>query len=124
MKEIVTGLDLFNSFCKTHMARNNQDIHKIMSDEAYTIKFNAIYYLIENLKLVKVTNLSVLCLHSNSGVRDYMLLYKVGEYHLIIERMVIFGQIRTGSFQEKTIGIKSLNDLAEILNEAIDKIRL
>jgi len=83
------------AFKNTHYFSNGLDLDVVFDSGSQSVggawgdSYNLVYYLLENMRYD--SNFRVICLHSDGGLRDYLITYLWGDYSIIISREVYMG---------------------------------
>ena len=83
-------------YASTHYSRNGLDLDTIFtegsqSNGAWGDRYNLTYYLLEQMQQNNPELcFGAICLHSDGGIRDFLITYKWGDYTLLISREEYF----------------------------------
>lgn len=119
MNNKITPEIIRQAYSATHCFQNGNDLDETLkkghtnSENGYWLdRYSAIYYIIENLK---DTPFEVWCLASDGGIRDYLILYKWGNYSIVISQESYMDENNSSK-------IESIHQLCDWLNEHIEAI--
>jgi len=95
------------AFSNTHIHRNGIDMDLVFekgsqSNGYWCDVYHLVYYLIEAMSFDNNFPFHVNCIHSDGGIRDFMILYRWNNYNIVISREfhVVLNNMNFKSIQE------------------------
>lgn len=116
----ITIEDIRSAYENTHVFKNGIDMDAVFekgsqSNGYWVDRYNLVYYLIEAMAYNPINSpFRVICIHSDGGIRDYMILYKWNDYNILISREFYL--------ERNNIKFKSVQDFCDWLNMHQEKI--
>lgn len=116
----VTIEDIRKAYAYTHIFRNRIDMDAVfengsLSNGYWVDVYNLVYYLIESMSGYPINSpFRVTCIHSDGGIRDYMIFYNWNDYNILISREVYL--------QSNNMNFKSVQEFCDWLNMHQERI--